>query len=318
MASEQSARSPITDLQKKTAQAIVNVFETGHVQGDYGQVTLLAGDTGHLTYGRSQTTLASGNLLLLVKSYCEKPESHFGQALLPYLPRLSNRDFTLDVDVDFRRILHDAGSDPVMRTTQDSFFDRVYWAPALQAARNTGLFTGLGTSVAYDSQVHGSWALIRDKTNAAGTPLQVGEKQWISTYVETRRNWLANHSNTLLHNTVYRMDSFSQLIQQSKWQLELPVAIRGIQITEDLLLSPPIRVSAEGESHRILKLETPFMVGEDVQSVQEALARKGLGGTVDGIFGPLTEARVRQFQLRSGIIVDGIVGPVTRAALGVE
>jgi chitosanase len=46
----------LTDLQTRAAQAIVNVFETGTPRGDYGRVTLLAGDTGHLTYGRSQTT----------------------------------------------------------------------------------------------------------------------------------------------------------------------------------------------------------------------------------------------------------------------
>ena len=57
----------LTDLQKKAAQAVVNVFETGHARGEYGQVTLLPGDSGHLTYGRSQTTLASGNLFLLIK-----------------------------------------------------------------------------------------------------------------------------------------------------------------------------------------------------------------------------------------------------------
>ncbi len=61
----------LADLQKRTAQGIVNIFETGQVQGDYGKVTLLAGDTGHLTYGRSQTTLASGNLYLLTRVHRE-------------------------------------------------------------------------------------------------------------------------------------------------------------------------------------------------------------------------------------------------------
>ena len=42
------------ELQKKTTQAIVNIFETSQPLGDYGKVTLLAGDSGHLTYGRSQ------------------------------------------------------------------------------------------------------------------------------------------------------------------------------------------------------------------------------------------------------------------------
>lgn len=36
---------------------------------------------------------------------------------------------------------------------------------------------------------------------------------------------------------------------------------------------------------------------------------KGLD--IDGIFGPLTEKRVKDFQRGQGITVDGIVGPVT-------
>jgi chitosanase len=47
----------LTRTQKQTAEAIINVFETGEVRGDYGRVTVLPGDGGHLSFGRAQTTL---------------------------------------------------------------------------------------------------------------------------------------------------------------------------------------------------------------------------------------------------------------------
>ncbi|MBI3444900.1 MAG: chitosanase, partial [Magnetospirillum sp.] len=88
----------ISDLQKKTAQAIVNIFETGRVHGDYGQVTLLAGDSGQLTYGRSQTTLASGNLYLLIKDYCAAAGANLASSLAPYLEGLEKGDSALNQD----------------------------------------------------------------------------------------------------------------------------------------------------------------------------------------------------------------------------
>ena len=75
----------LTPTQKKTAESIINLFETGEVLGDYSKVTLLAGDTGHLTFGRSQTTLGSGNLYELVRRYCDNGGARFGARLAPWL-----------------------------------------------------------------------------------------------------------------------------------------------------------------------------------------------------------------------------------------
>lgn len=63
---------------------------------------------------------------------------------------------------------------------------------------------------------------------------------------------------------------------------------------------------------RTLYLHYPFFKGKDVLELQKIL--KGFGfnpGPLDGIFGPLTEKAVREFQMSVGLKPDGIVGPQT-------
>ena len=55
-----------------------------------------------------------------------------------------------------------------------------------------------------------------------------------------------------------------------------------------------------------------------VRTLQHLLRARGHGVTVDGIFGPQTEAAVRAFQTSHGLGVDGIVGPQTWSALIVQ
>src|SRR5215471_3828754 len=140
----------MTELQKRTAEAIVNIFETGAIRGDYGNLTLVPGDSGHLSYGRSQTTLGSGNLYALLRDYCAVG-GLFAREISPFLDRLRRRDQTLDNDLGLRSVLEQAASDPAMRQTQDEFFDRVYFTPACKAAAAHSLTTPLGQTVVYDS-----------------------------------------------------------------------------------------------------------------------------------------------------------------------
>lgn len=306
----------LTALQKRTAQAIVNIFETGQPLGDYGKVTLLPGDPGHLTYGRSQTTLTSGNLYLLIRAYVAERDAVFGPQLSGYLQRLADIDLSLDHDLAFRMLLQDAGEDPVMQATQDAFFDRVYWQPGVRAAEALGVTTPLGTTAVYDSHIHGSWPRMRDRTSAQhGRPGEIGEERWIEAYLATRRAWLAGHPNSLLQRTVYRMDALKALISERKWTLRLPLRVRGVEITRALLEStPPLRPCADG-AIGLLRLRQPMIRGEAVRALQQALARAGIEVEIDGVFGPATEAAVRSFQRAQGLIADGIVGPATRAAL---
>ena len=64
------------------------------------------------------------------------------------------------------------------------------------------------------------------------------------------------------------------------------------------------------------KLQTGSQ-GTQVKQLQRALAHLGYSpGTVDGDFGPVTEAAVMRFQTAAKLAADGVVGPLTLAALG--
>ena len=83
--------------------------------------------------------------------------------------------------------------------------------------------------------------------------------------------------------------------------------IQGVsQVNVDNLTTP---AGAEKDDRPILGLSSS---GEFVKKVQAKV-----GVPADGIFGPKTEAAVRDFQRAQGLAPDGIVGPKTWAALDI-
>jgi chitosanase len=297
----------LTATQKRTAEAIVNIFETSEVRGNYGSVTVIAEDTGHLTFGRSQTTLGSGNLYDLLKQYTDNAGASFGGSLAPYLARFHDRDLSLDTDLHLHNLMRASADDPVMRDTQDEFFDARYWGPAARAADREGISTPLGVAVVYDSTVHGSWGALRDRTGAAcGTLAVAGERAWISQYVSERRAWLAGHSRKDLRATVYRMDAFRRLIDLDAWSLTLPLVVRDAEISLASLSATP-RGCYDGPAPgtRVLAVESPLQRGLDVRLVQLGLSRRGVDIRADGIFGQGCARCVRDFQTAQGMPITG-------------
>lgn len=67
---------------------------------------------------------------------------------------------------------------------------------------------------------------------------------------------------------------------------------------------------------RLLYLRVPFMRGDDVLQVQRMLNELGFdSGPEDGVFGPVTEGALTDFQRNAGENLDGIVGESTLAHL---
>lgn len=310
-----AAPGGLTATQAQAAKAIVNLFETGAVRGHYGALAVLPGDTGRLSYGRSQASLGSGHLHLLVERYCGMVGARLGARLRAWLPALAARSAAADTDVRLHNLLRACADDPVMRDVQDAFFDELFWEPALRSAARLGVRSPLGAAIVYDSWVHGSWASLRDRTNARGTLADLGEHEWLRRYVRLRREWLATHPNALLRPTVYRMDAFQRMMEHEAWGLPLPLVVRGEEISPAALAAlPPGCYDGPEPGTRELAVQSPLLRGLDVRLVQLALSDQGCDIRADGIFGNGTARFVRALQRTSELPETGVadVGLIQR------
>jgi len=281
------------------------------VRGDYGQVTLMPGDTGRLTYGRAQVSLGSGNLGRMIDRYCATVGARFAARLRAWLPALTARSAAADTDLKLHNLLRACADDPVMRDVQDAFFDEAYWEPAVRAAARLGIRSPLGTAVVYDSWVHGSWALLRDRTTGTGTLQALGEHEWIQRYLLMRRDWLATHPNPLLRTCVYRMDAFQRLVAQDAWGLPLPLVVRGLEISQATLTAlPPGCYNGPQPGARNLTVQSPLQRGLDARLVQLALSDQGCDVRADGVFGNGTAKFIRAFQRTSDLPETGVADAV--------
>jgi len=223
----------LTAEQKSICEQAINVFESGSPQGNYSAISIYK-DGPHkqrqVTYGRSQTT-EYGNLHELVEMYVQAG-GIYSEALRPYIDKIEMTP--LADDVLFKQLLRDAGKkDPVMRRTQDDFFDRRYFAPAMAWADNNGFSLPLSALVIYDSFIHsGSILSFLRKRFPESPPANGGdERRWIAQYVDTRQYWLANHENKILQNTIYRTRCFKNEISRGNWDLsQLPIIANGMEI----------------------------------------------------------------------------------------
>lgn len=302
----------LTDIQVKTAKAMIEIFENGSY-GDvagYSAISDSPNDKGGLSYGIAQCSLMSGNLGSLIEDYIMSG-GEYAAALQPYLAQLKTKNVAPDNDSYLRSVLTDAGSDPVMQTCQDQFFDRNFWTPSVKIAESYGFVTSLSYAVIYDGHIQGSFNAIADITaHQLGYPSAANEKQWVAAYISNRSNWLQSEGG-ILATTTYRMDTFDDLMHDNNWELALPFTVRGVTLTQDRLTKVHTIFT------RALYYTNPAMIGEDIKLLQSTLISlmPDINLTTTGHFDQLTESAVRAFQASKGLTVDGAVGSVTLAAL---
>lgn len=227
---------PVNTTQKKKILQVVNVFETGTPAGKYDNISVYADGPvvngqkiKQITYGRSQTT-EFGVLKILVQQYIAN-HGQYAAAVQPYANRIGKMP-SLHTDAALKNTLKKAGSDPIMKSTQDSFFDQLYYQPAYAWYAAMKFTLPLSMLVIYDSFIHsGSILPFLRNSFPESVPKNGGdEKTWVKQYVAARDNWLRHHSNSVLRNTVYRTECFQDAINKNNWDLSKSINANGTMI----------------------------------------------------------------------------------------
>ena len=225
----------LTSSQKLICERIINVFETGSIGGDYGDISIYPDGPNRIrqiTYGRSQTTEYS-HLRELVQMYVDA-SGKYSEDLRPYVPLIGRT--ALVNNETFKGLLRRAGrEDTIMAQTQDVFFDRAYFQPALNWANEHGFMQALSMAVIYDSFIHSGGVLdfLRSRFREQAPVNGGDEKVWISEYVQARNNWLATNSRQVLRPTVYRTQCLAHEIARGNWDLsQLPIIAHGVRVDD--------------------------------------------------------------------------------------
>lgn len=223
----------LTPTQRQLIERIVNAFETGRPEGDYGAIAIFNDgphDIRQITYGRSQTT-EYGKLRLLVARYVEAG-GVYSDDLARYTEEIGSAPLT--DDQQFRSLLRTAGrTDAVMREVQDAFFEDEFFAPAMQWATDHGFTLPLSGLVIYDSFIHsGSILPIIRRAFAERPPIAGGdERAWTTAYVNARHAWLAGHARAAVRKTVYRTKCLAEQIRRGNWDLDMrPIRANGVAV----------------------------------------------------------------------------------------
>jgi chitosanase len=230
-----------TSAQKHVIDCVLSIFETGRIPtpASYGTCTILKDGAG-VSYGKHQCTDKSGSLDLVVKRYIAKGGVQAAglQGYLPYLA--ANKSCAETPGGPYSQetstlitLLKTAGQDPIMQAAQNEIFDEEYFAPAVNHAKSAGVTKALSLLVIYDTCIHsgpGGVTNIRNRFPAKSPANGGSEEEWVRSYINARRLWLAGNVNPLVQRTVYRMDALLELVNAGNWDLKTPLKIRGVSI----------------------------------------------------------------------------------------
>jgi hypothetical protein len=189
-------------------------------------------DSGVVSYGRFQFTLASGNLFSVVDAFARASSSPAAMGLRArFLQRIQNRDESLRHDTDLRALLISAAAEPAMQAVQDAIATEQFWNRAQNLSTEPrGLLLPLSRAFIFDMAInHGLFHdLLNVAERALNIPLRVrlveigiDERTFITRVTQARRDRLHRIADTRrLPGLKVRGDFWVGLVERGDWALQ--------------------------------------------------------------------------------------------------
>lgn len=212
------------DRVRRAAFNLTAAFEGG------GYATYQNYDSGIISYGRFQFTLAAGSFITVCKLFTERASGPVADQLRAYLPRITARDESLRGDLALKALLLQAAQDSIMQNIQDEVARDGFYQPVVElsiAPRN--IQTPLAYALIFDMAVqHGRFNHLLPKAeDVLGLPSKsrlgengVSEEHFIQTLAQLRRDNLYVLAAKLnLPGMKPRGDFWVNLVAAGDWQL---------------------------------------------------------------------------------------------------
>jgi Glycosyl hydrolase family 46/Bacterial SH3 domain len=171
---------------QRIANDITGFFEGGKAS------SLQTLDSGLISYGKHQATLASGSLYSVLKAYTGLSKSSTAAKIAEYLPRVKAKDASLRGDKVFLQLLRNAAGEAEMSQAQDAVFSEKYWKPATAIAKQSGVNSALGKAIFYDTHIQGGLDSVLKATKARLKGKQYSEQEFLDIFLEERKKRLHN------------------------------------------------------------------------------------------------------------------------------
>ena len=166
------------------ASEITNAFEGGKAD------SLQTLDSGIVSYGKHQATLASGTLESVINSYIAESDSDTSVAIEKFLPRIQLREESLRTDETFLSLLTTAAQEEAMSNAQEGVFSENFWEPAKKLAEKIGICSPLGKAIFYDTKIQGGLNTVLSRTIDALPESQQTERGFLALFLDKRRDYL--------------------------------------------------------------------------------------------------------------------------------